>query len=309
MNNLHLNRVLSILFSVLLLVLLFPVQAFCSDNEANGTFTVTFDNIEKQVLENSPDVQDNKDQYNDSDQGYLSQYTMEKANYLIVWQIQSDYFQYNDLQQQLNANNAKVAMLQYQYDLLKLKQTFELATDQDVLNAQKALDDNQNSAQSLKNQMQNILKDFRYHFALGDNVTISVDGVSDETVDFKGIDYNKDLDYSIGTSYDIKIAYFGNDSEKYDKAISQFKSSFQSTYDNLRDAANTEAYDEKYAVDDQKTVQLAELKYNYGLLAKLDYLTAEYNYANSKINRDRDKDNLYKAYLKYRWAKRGVITN
>jgi outer membrane protein TolC len=300
--------------ALLVALIPFPSLAGGTDSAAdeaaeNKTFTLVFDKIEELVLESSPDVQDNREEYDNSDNGILAQLQLDKANYSVVWQVQSNYFKYNDLKKQLNMAKAKIPVLDYQVSLVKTKQQYGQATWQDVLNAEKAAEDNSNSIKTLEQQMDAILKNLRYHLSLDDDTAVTVEAVPYESVDFAQIDYDQDLYAAAASSYDIRIADWSGDTNKFNKAADQFKSDFESAYNNLKAAIDTDDYNSRYFANDQRTFKLAEIKYQFGLLTKLDYLTAQNTYTGKIISADRGKQDLYKAYIQYQWAKRGLIVN
>ncbi|AFV03694.1 TolC family protein [Dehalobacter sp. CF] len=309
------KRAVSVAAILFISFILVPIQVMGTETDSTNaanmitTYTLLFDKIQQEVLEKSPDVADNMETFLDSDTGLQAQYTRDKANYSVVWEVQSYFFQYNGLQKQLNSGHAQLPILENQYNLTKIKASYGVATEQDVLTAEKSLTDLKNNLTSYQKEMDDILKQVRYQLALKSDVKIIVDSVPYENIDFANIEYDQDLPNAMGNSYDIGLADWSGDSTKLSKTVIEFKSSFQTAYGNLKTAVEKVEYNDHYATIDQKTFKLAEIKYKYGSITKQEYLTEEYNYINAQISNDQDKNDLYKAYVKYEWAKKGLIVN
>ncbi|MCM1566477.1 MAG: TolC family protein [Dehalobacter sp.] len=319
MRNKRLKKTVSVLTVFLILIVLVPVQVFGSDTSemvttdsegSMNTYMIPFDKIQEEVLAKSPDTEDNQEVYNESDNGIVANYTLDKANLNVVWEVQNDFFEYNDLQKQLNASKAKKTLLEYEYKLMEVKASYGVATKEELLVAEKNVTDQNNTIESIENQIDNILEDFRYHLDLDKKANIIIGSVPYQSVQFSKIDYNSDLFQGLSNSYDVSIAAWNDDnSSVYYDTVSSFKSSFKTAYNNLKSAVEKVDYDERYFTTDRNAFKLAEIKYKYGSITKLDYLTEEYNYLCAQISNDQDKNDLYKAYVKYEWAKKGLIVN
>lgn len=232
----------------------------------------------------------------------------EQGNYTIVWNMESLFIQYNDLERQLQDMQAQKPLIEKKLEIAKLQKELGLATDKTVLEAESQLDQMGAGIQQLEESKEMIKQTFNVNLAQPYDTELTIEEVPDVTEEqIQAIDVDADFEKAVKESYAVKLN--DNEDDKENDAKRKFENSFYRAYQDILDKQKAlEAEKANFAVA-ETNLKIAEAKYELGMLSSLQY-DAEKNSFISKENAlEKAKDNLFKAYRQYQWAKQGLIVS
>ncbi|RNC28566.1 MAG: hypothetical protein AWM53_01400 [Candidatus Dichloromethanomonas elyunquensis] len=296
----------------------FPLQAFCVEPVG----VLSYDMLEKEMMAKNPDILDrnksygrtvdNADRNNSWSISITSQgISTEKSNYQTVWTEQKAFANYNDLKRTLYLSQAKEAQLTYQLKITTLKESVGRETEENVVKAENALSDQKKATVTAQDNLNKALRDF--NLALGQDVDtpLTIESVPEPDLEkIKAINADEDYTAAKLKCYEIRIAELpgnGYDDRQKETVYREFKDSFYSAYKALQDALVEYGYSQKLADIAQHDYEIARKKLGYGILSQLDYVNADYTWNNKLAATVSAKEDLFLAYQKYEWAKRGLI--
>lgn len=308
------KKSIPILLSMVIL-LAFPLQAFCED-----IHNLTYDAVEKTVLGKNADVLQNYYDYAGLDDGKTSAtviaakgITIIQSNYKIVWTVQKEYISYKELERKLTLSQMKETQLALQLKITTAKLKMGNASRYDVLSVQSQLDEQKKSTKDIQKQMADIIESMNKEIGQNTDTALSIGAaptVSAETVE--AINVDEDYKLAVIKSYDIKLTEISgnNYTEPAKETIRKaFKTSFYGAYDNLKDALDNYEYAEKQTEKAQLDYTTAQKKFKYGFISQQSLQSAAYTWESTKSNLETLNDSLYEAYQLYQYAKNGIILN
>lgn len=301
-----------------LMLLGFPFKAYCVDPITD----LSYDMLEKEIMARNPDVLDRNQSYGESvdnadahDSWSISitanGINTEKSNYQTVWTEQKAFANYSALKRTLYLSQTKEAQLEYQLKVTALKQSVGRETDENLVKAQNALSDQKKATVKAQNDLDKALRDFNLSLNQDADTHMVIEAVPEP--DLAQIDaINVDEDYKAAKlkSYEIRVAELpgnGYDDRQKQTVYMQFKDSFYDIYRALQDAEDNYKYAQKLADIAQKDYETARKKLGYGILSQLDFVTADYTWNSKLADASTAKEDLFIAYQRYEWAKKGLV--
>lgn len=240
-------------------------------------------------------------------------YNTVKSNYQIVWNAQKSYADYNDLKRDLNLSQAKEAQLTYQLKITSLKESVGRATKEEVVKAENSLSDQKRITVQLQEDVEKAIRDFNLDLGQKTDIPLIIEAVPEPDLQaIRVIDVDKDYEAARLLSFDIKVVElpgYGKDQREQDLVRIQFKENFYTVYKGLQDALEDYEYAQKLADIAQKDYEVARKKLGYGILSQLDFVNADYTWNSKLADITTAKEDLFIAYQRYEWAKRGLIFN
>jgi len=303
-----------------LIILGFPLQAF-SVTEIN---LLSYDMIEKEFMARNPDILDNNKAYGrtvdnaDRNNSWSISITAqgintEKSNLQIVWNAQKAYADYNGLKRTLYLSQAKEAQLTYQLKLTTLKNSLGRATKEEVVKAENALSDQKRATATAQDNLTKAIKDFNLDLGQDIYTSLTIEAVPEPDLEkIKAINVDEDYAAAKNKSYEVRVAELpgnGYDERQQETVRRTFKDNFYSIHKYLMEAVEDYEYAQKLADIAQKDYEIARKKLGYGILSQLDFVNADYTWNSKLADITTAKEDLFIAWQRYEWAKRGLIFN
>jgi len=234
----------------------------------------------------------------------------EKSNYQIIWNAQKMYMTYHDLKRDLSIGNVKLAQLAYANRMTALKYTVGLATDKERLEAENVWTQQKKNIQSLEDQCNTMIQEFNLMFGQEADSALFIEAVPEASLqDISEINVDQDYEQAILKSYDVQIVELDGEERANETARREFKNAFYQIYEDLQDTVEEYQYAQKQAEYAQIDYENAKKRLGFGLIKQSDFISADYSLNSEIVKTQTVKDGLYRAYMRYEWAKRGLIFN
>lgn len=216
------------------------------------------------------------------------------------------------LQKVLDLNNAV-------YETQKLSYEQGLATEADVLSANKGVLSAQSSLLQLNNSVDSLRRSLCLMTGYSTDASPQIGGIPElDLNEISSFNLEEDTAKAIGNNYDlIELRHTASDQSTTgmkSKANQESESeqtitiTMQSYYQAIKQAQS--AYEAASTAYERATMEKgkADRSYGVGMLSKINYLQAQMAFLQAESEKQSAYNTLYQAYETYQWAVKGIIT-
>lgn len=230
------------------------------------------------------------------------------ANDAVISSAQNLFLLYSSLQLQKEEMNVKAEQVNVQVNIAKLQKDLGIISEsafedlsiqvQETDDAIKALDENMEDVKGQINLM--LGQGFDSPITMG-ALPIIDDGTLEK------MNYNTDIETGRKQNIDIRLLE-SSDTYKIDNQTRKYKFTFDQKYRAVFNSKKTLDNETAKLGREEKKQKAAQLKYDAGLISKVDLEKQDYAYKSQLIKVKTAQKDLLQAYTSYQWLLRGYET-
>ncbi len=226
------------------------------------------------------------------------------GNYQLVWGTEQLFITYNGLSRQQADLVSNISLLDKQVKVANLQKELGFATGVDVKGSELKLKELNQTNQNLTKQREYLKQ--QINLMLGQDVTTGLMIEATPKPDYHAVntmDYEEELDDALDRSFNVRLQ---DKDLKHDDEERKFIVAFKQAFDGVKEKKDSLSIEtDKLQVEKEKLDHL-KLKYDLGMVSKLEYDAgiAAYQAQENKV-KGMDEE-LFKAYRKYQWMKKGL---
>ncbi len=243
------------------------------------------------------------------DNSWSSYLRISEANYAIISGTQQLFLLYSSLQLQKEELNIKAEQVNAQLNVAKLQKDLGMISEsafedlsiqaQETEEALKALNEN---IEGIKSQINLMLgQSFNCPITIGE-----LSAVDDSTL--AKMNYNTDMETGRVQNFDIRMLG-SSDSYRIDNQTRKYKFAFDQKYKAVFNSKKTLDNETAKLGREEKKLNAAQLKYDMGLLSKLDLQKQGFAFKSQVLKVRTAQKELLQAYTAYQWLLRGYETS
>jgi outer membrane protein TolC len=242
---------------------------------------------------------------------------LEKAKDQTIVAAEGMYILYNNLNISLNDLNKQNEKLNELITVLKLQNSLGLITATDVVpafqmslqQAQTRLKDIELGITTVNDNKNFAVRELNYLLGQDTATALQIEGLP--ALDYEKINmisFDQDYADAVKNSFEVRIQQKANDDEKLMNDVQRsFNAGFFKAYNAVTNCKQTLENTNAKLKDQQNILELVKLKYDLGIVSKLEFDMEQFNIIAAESAVRTDEAKLFKAYRDYQWAMKGLL--
>lgn len=264
----------------------------------------------------------------------------EMVNNQMIWTGESLIFAYNSIEIEKKNVDRNLDLVQNQLKTLNVKKDLGLIAEIDMKSVELSIDNLNYTKNNLNTQQENIKAQLNLLLAQPYDTELNIEFTPELNYSkIDSINVEDDLKNSLNKSYTLKIqeyeleakenalerSYDEDDEddkreEEYILAMEdledeklksqdtkrQYESSFKNLYEEVKEKKEAFNIEDKKLEHEKNKLRSSDLRYNLGLISKIEYDDAKKSYNDQDGKVESAKADLFKTYKKYEWMLNGL---
>lgn len=312
------------------------ITTICGNLEAINNYLNELSKANKESLKKNKDSLEEQLESIDRQQEDMSdliektKVQMEMYNNQVIYAAEDLIFGYDSIEKEEKKIDENIEQLENNINMINVQKSLGYVTDVNVDSLNLQLDQLKKSKEALSTQKKNIER--QLNLLIGQPYDTPLKIVFYPIISqsrLKTVDFDDDLEKALEDNYDLKILKYEIDSKEtaleradddHGKKSNEYKIAkkdledaqlnyedkkrseeleFKKLYEALKDAEKAYNLEKSKLEQEKKNMEFAKVKYDLGLISKMDYDKAKSSYELEKIAVDAANTNLFKAYREY----------
>ncbi|MDR1322097.1 MAG: hypothetical protein LBK56_11825 [Gracilibacteraceae bacterium] len=236
--------------------------------------------------------------------------SVEKAGDSMVNAMESLYITYNSLRERRLALEAKRALAEKGLTIARLQQQLGMNLDVDITLAEISLRELDDGLRQLRNSEETLIRQLNVNIGQDAGHTMRISEVPVISGDAASrLDWEADAEKYSDQSYDVRSAVQADDDHGMAYARAGYKESMRGLHLTLTDKQQAFSLASAKHTAAQRQFSFAELKYQLGMMAEVQYLAERSTYRDAESAYKSAYNDFYQAYNNYEWGTLGLVVS